>query len=114
MSKRGRPKGETTNVVLLDYRTWKIVYDGSGWPCVNYILQKKGSRKVAYCGNLESALKLMYGEMLADYVNAQNNYGAKFLDLAKAINSTKKDIERLLEVTPQKLIEIKKEKLEND
>jgi hypothetical protein len=114
MSKIGRPKGQKTHVLLLDYRTWQIIYDGSAWPSVNYILQKKGTRKVAYCSTLESALKLMYDEMLADYVNRQNNYGAKFLDLANSINKTKKDISRLFEILPKNLIEIKKEKKEND
>jgi hypothetical protein len=114
MNKRGRPRGEKTTVLLLDYRTWKIKYDGSSWPSVNYILQKKGSRNVAYCGTLENALKKLYDEMLVDFVNRENNYGAKFFDLANAINNTKKDIERLLEITPKKLIEIKREKKENE
>lgn len=114
MSKRGRPKAQKTNILLLDYRTWQIIYDGSAWPSVNYILRKKGVRNVAFCSNLESALKLMYDIMLVDYVNAQNNYGAKFSDLAKAINSTKKDIARLFVMLPKLEIKIKKEKIEND
>lgn len=109
---RGRPKGQTSNTILLDYRTWKIIYDGSAWPSINYILQKKGTRKVAYCGTLESALKIMYDEMLVDYVNRQNDYGAKFLDLANAINKTKNDISRLFKILPKLEIEIKKEKKE--
>jgi hypothetical protein len=114
MTKRGRPTANMTNVLLLDYRTWKIIYDASAWPSVNYILRKKGVRNVAYCGTLESALKTLYYEMLADYVNRQNNYGAKFLDLANAINKTKKDISRLFEILPEKEIEIKREKKRND
>lgn len=27
MTKRGRPTANMTNVLLLDYRTWKIIYD---------------------------------------------------------------------------------------
>jgi len=113
MGKKGRPKGQKTTVTLLDYRTWQIVYDGSAWPSVNFILKKKDVRNVAYCSNLENALKLMYGEMLADYVNRKNDYGAKFLDLANAINKTKKDISRLLELCPKLEIEIKREKKRN-
>ena len=52
--------------------------------------------------------------MLADYVNRQNDYGAKFLDLANAINKTKKDISRLFEIIPKMEIKIKKEKKENE
>ena len=114
MSKRGRPKGQKTNILLLDYRTWQIIYDGSAWPCVNYILQKKGIRNVAYCSTLEGALKIMYDEMLVDYVNRKNDYGAKFLDLVNAINKTKKDISRLFEILPKLEIEIKKEKTQFD
>lgn len=114
MSKLGRPKGQKTNILLLNYRTWKIIYDGSAWPSVNYILKKKDVRNVAYCSTMENALKTLYYEMLADYVNRQNNYGAKFLDLANAINKTKKDISRLFEILPEKKIEIKREKKRND
>jgi len=114
MNKRGRPKAHKTNTVLLDYRTWIIEYDGSAWPCINYILRKKGTRKVAYCNSLESALKNMHDVMLVDYVNKQNDYGAKFLDLANAIKFTKKQFSRLLEISPNLKIEIKKEKKENE
>lgn len=114
MSKRGRPKGQKTNTLLLDYRTWQIIYDGFAWPCVNYILKKKTGNKTAYCDSLAGDLRMLYNEMLIDYVNRQNNYGAKFLDLANAINKTKKDLDRLFEIMPKKLIEIKREKKQND
>ena len=113
-NKIGRPKGEKTNTLLLDYRTWIIEYDGSAWPSTNYILRKKGGRNVAYCDSLASALKLLSNEMIVDYVNRQNNYGAKFLDLANAINRTKKDINRLFKILHQSEIEIKREEIKND
>ena len=111
---RGRPKGQKTNILLLDYRTWQIIYDGSAWPSINYILKKKKENKIAYCDSLAGALKMLYNEMLVDYVNRQNNYGAKFLDLAIAINKTKKDITRLFCIIPNTEIKIKKEKIENE
>ena len=114
MSKRGRPKGQKTNTLLLDYRTWQIIYDGSAWPGVNYVLKKKTGNKTAYCDSLAGALRMLYNEMLIDYVNRQNNYGAKFLDLANAINNTKKDISRLFLIIPNMEIKIKKEKKENE
>lgn len=90
---KGRPKGSTkTNIILLDYRTWTIEYDGSGFPAVTFNLRKKGSKHTAYCSTLENALKIMYNEMLGDYVNHQNDYGAKFGELAKAIEATKNEI----------------------
>jgi hypothetical protein len=111
---RGRPKGQKTNVLLLDYRTWQIRYDGSAWPSINYILKKKTGKKMAYCDSLASALRMLYNEMLIDYVNRKNDYGAKFLDLANAINKTKNDISRLFKILPKLEIEIKKEKKENE
>ena len=91
--KRGRPKNsKNKKILILDYRTWIIEYDGSAFPSVTFNLRKKGSKHTAYCSTLESALKIMYKEMLADYVNRQNDYGAKFSDLANAINGAKNEI----------------------
>jgi len=112
---RGRPKGtKKQKSVILDYRTWILEYDGAAWPSINYILRKKGTRYLAYCGTLESALKMIYVEMLIDYVNRKNDYGAKFNDLAKAIKTTKNDLARLLDITPILKNEIKTEKKQND
>lgn len=107
---RGRPKGKKESLILLDYRTWIIEYDGSAWPCVNYVLRKKGTNKIAYCDSLESALKLMHDEMLVDYVNRQNDYGARFSDLARAIKSTKNEISTLFTIPKNKKIIEKGEK----
>jgi len=109
----GRPKGKTADkTLILDYRTWIIEYDGSAWPSDCYILKKKGVRSVAYCSNLENALKTMYNSMLADYVNRQNDYGAKFEDLANAIIGTKNDFSKILD-NPQIVNCIKMNKNEN-
>ena len=90
---KGRPRGSTNqNILLLDYRTWTIEYDGSGFPAVSFNLQKKGSKHSAYCSTLESALKILYNELLADYVNRQNDYGSKFSELADAIVTVKDEI----------------------
>jgi hypothetical protein len=92
-NRKGRPKGSTkSNIVLLDYRTWIIEYDGSGFPAVTFNLRKKGSKHTAYCSTLESALQIMYNKMLSDYVNRQNDYGAKFSELAEAIKAAKNEI----------------------
>ncbi len=98
MNGRGRPRGSNKEcLVLLDYRSWRIEYDASAWPSVNYILRKKESDKVAYCVSLESALKSLYDEMIVDYVNRINGYGGKFSDLANAITTTKNEISALLD-----------------
>jgi len=90
---KGRPKGSANaTTLLLDYRTWTIEYDGSGFPSTSFNLRKKGSKHTAYCSTLESALKILYNEMLADYVNRQNDYGAKFGELAEAILAAKNEI----------------------
>jgi hypothetical protein len=94
---KGRPKGsKNPTTLLLDYRTWTIEYDGSGFPSTTFNLRKKGSKHTAYCSTLESALKILYNEMLVDYVNRKSNYGAKFGDLANAIVAAKKEIIELI------------------
>jgi len=110
---RGRPKGaKADKTVLLDYRTWIIEYDATAFPSVTFNLKKKGSKHTAYCSALESALKIMYNEMLADYVNRQNDYGAKFTDLANAISQAKSEIVKALN-TPNFDKFIKKDRNEN-
>ena len=106
----GRPKGRTKQTtILLEYRTWRIEVDDN-FPSNNYVLRKKHDSKyrhVAYCSSLEGALKIMYNVMLIDNVNRQNNYGAKFLDLRKAILKTKQQFDALLSANPKVQKEIK-------
>lgn len=98
-NRRGRPKcSMNPNTLLLDYRSWTIGYDGSAFPSTSFNLRRKGSKHTAYCSTLESALKILYNEMLADYVNRQNNYGAKFSELAEAIEAVKNEIIDMLGV----------------
>jgi len=111
--KRGRPQGAKANkTVLLNYRTWIIEYDATAFPSVCYVLKKKGTKNVAYCSTLESALKILYNEMLGDYVNRVNDYGAKFTDLANAISQAKSEIVKALN-TPNFDKFIKKDRNEN-
>ena len=94
--RRGRPIGsKKTRTILLDYRSW-LIYHEDG----NYILRKKNhkNKHIAFHSTLESALQGLYDQMLLDYVNRKNNYGARFLDLANAIIETKKQIAELLSI----------------
>ena len=112
---RGRPKGTTKqNLLLLDYRTWTIEYNESAWPSVNYILRKKETKKAAYCGTLESALRMLYSEILVDYAKCKNDYDAKFCDLAEAIDETKNELSDLLDFSPTLKNKIKMMKNENN
>ena len=108
---KGRPKGTTkNNIVLLDYRTWIIEVDNN-FPSINYIVRKKTDTKyhhIAYCGSLESALKLVYGQMLLDTVNRRNNYGGKFEELRNVILETKDELSALVDVSPILKNKIKK------
>ncbi len=116
-SNKGRPKGSAKrNVVLLEYRTWIIEVDNS-FPSINYIVRKKSDTQchhVAYCGSLESALKLVFDQMLLDTVNRRNNYGERFNDLKNVILETKNEISRLLDVSPILKNKIKKGEIENE
>jgi len=93
---RGRPKNTTKKrLILLNYRSWVVYYDEK-----NYVLKKKGKQKnIAYHSTLEDALQDLYDQMLLDYVNRKNNYGAKFLDLKNAILAVKNEISDLLNVS---------------
>ena len=93
---RGRPSGsKKIRTILLDYRSWIIYYEDG-----NYILRKKNHRNKhsSFYSTLESALQGLYDQMLLDYVNRKNNYGARFLDLANAIIETKKQFTELLSI----------------
>lgn len=109
---QGRKNKKT---ILLNYRTWVIECDNN-FPSYNYILKKVTDKKgyhVAYCGTLESALTKIYEIMLLDFVNKQNNYGAKFNDLANAIKTTKKELSDILNLNPLFKERIKAENTHN-
>ena len=114
---KGRPKGyKKQSTILLDYRNWIIEVDDN-FPSYNYVVRKKtdaGYHHVAYCGNLESALKQIYQIMLLDTVNKRHDYGCKFKDLQKAILETKNELSALLDVSPILKNKIKKGEKQNE
>jgi len=114
--KSNGPGRKNKKIILLNYRTWVIECDDN-FPSFNYIVRKTSDKKgyhVAYCGTLESALKTIYESMLLDFVNKQNDYGAKFDDLANAIISTKKEISQILDLNPLLATRIKAEEKQNE
>lgn len=111
----GRPKGsKKETIVLLDYRSWIIEAD-SGFPRNNYVVRKKSDGKykhVAYCSNLEDALKIIFNFMILDNVNRKNVYGGRFKDLCNVIVETKSEFSSLLDVSLVIKNKIKREKNE--
>ena len=69
------------------------------FPGSNYVLTKINAShgfRPAYCGSLESALKLLFDQLVITNINEKNNYGKKFADLHDVIIQTKKEFEELL------------------
>jgi len=90
---RNKTKGKQKKKVILDYRSWQIVLEPN-FPSDNYILMKKNGVRRAYCGSLESALKLLFDQLIIANINS--SYGKKLVDLRRVITQTKKELEELV------------------
>ena len=94
MLTRGRQK----KTIILDYRSWLIILEPN-FPSHNYILTKKNashSFKPAYCGTLESALNMLFEQLMIANIEKNGGYGKRFDDLREIILQTKKEIEQLV------------------
>ena len=90
-------RGKQKKIMILDYRSWLIILEPN-FPSHNYVLTKKNAShgfKPAYCGSLESALKLLFDQLVI--ANIQNSgYCKKFADLHGIIIQTKNEFKELL------------------
>jgi len=106
MNENTLTKGRKKKTIILDYKSWLIMLEPN-FPSHNYILTKKNashSFKPAYCGNLESALNMLFQELMIANIEKNGGYDKKFDDLREVILQTRKEIEQLVSPDVKKLI----------
>ena len=99
-------KGKQKKTILLDYRSWLIILEPC-FPSHNYILTKKNASHgfhPAYCGSLDSALKLLFDQLVIANIDENGSYGKKFADLHEIIIQTKKEFSQLISPDVKELI----------
>ena len=85
-------------MIILKHKGWVIETDNN-FPSTNYVLYNKDKDKYkAYCSSLESALKMLYDQMLLD--NMQDDYKATIKELRETIIATKRQFNELLNIKP--------------
>ncbi len=98
MNENKLTKGRLKKTVILDYRGWQILLE-PGFPSHNYVLTKKNAShgfRPAYCGSLESALNMLFDQVVIANINEKESYGKKFTDLRDVIIQTKNELRELL------------------
>ena len=90
----------------MDYKSWLIILEPN-FPSHNYILTKKNAShgfKPAYCGNLESALNMLFQELMIANIEKNGGYDKKFADLRDVLIETKKEFKELISLDVRTLI----------
>lgn len=98
MNKNKLTKGRLKKTVILDYRGWQILLE-PGFPSHNYVLTKKNAShgfRPAYCGSLESALSMLFEQLIITNIKEDSSYGKNFTDLRDVIIRTKNEFKGLL------------------
>lgn len=106
MSVNNLTKGRQKKSIILDYKSWLIILE-PGFPSHNYVLTKKNAShgfRPAYCGTLESALKMLFDQLVIANIDENGSYGMKFADLRKIIIQTKKELQQLVSPDVRELI----------
>ena len=99
-------KGRKKKTIILDYKSWLIILEPN-FPAHNYILTKKNnshSFKPAYCGTLESALNMLFEQLMIANIEKNDGYGKKFADLRDVLIETKKEFKEMISLDVKKLI----------
>jgi hypothetical protein len=94
-------KGRQEKIIILEYRSWLIILEPN-FPSNNYVLTKKNAShgfRSAYCSNLESAIKMLYDQLIIANIDKNSHYGKKFADLHEIIVQTKKELNEF--ISPQ-------------
>ena len=98
MNENKLTKGRLKKTVILDYRGWQILLE-PGFPSHNYVLTRKNAShgfRPAYCGSLESALSMLFEQLIITNIKEVSSYGKKFTDLRDVIIRTKNEFKELL------------------
>lgn len=91
-------KGRLKKISILEYRGWLIVFEPS-FPSNNYILTRKDAShgfQPAYCSSLDSALCMLFDQLLIANIDETEGYGKDLVDLSKVILQTKDEFRILL------------------
>lgn len=99
-------KGKQRKTIVLDYRSWQIIHEPN-FPGDNYVLTKKKASHgfhPAYCGSLDSALKLLFDQLVIANINKNGSYGKKFAELREIILRTKNEFKQLVSPDVKELI----------
>ena len=98
MNEKMLTKGRKKKIIILDCKSWLIMLEPN-FPSHNYIVTKKHAShgaKPAYCGSLESALNMLFDQVVIANINEKESYGKKFTDLRDVIIQTKNELRELL------------------
>jgi len=99
-------KGRKKKIIILDYKSWLIMLEPN-FPSHNYIVTKKHAShgaKPSYCISLESALEMLFDQLLIMNISQNDSYDKKFADLRNIIIQTKKELKELVSLDVKKLI----------
>jgi hypothetical protein len=90
-------KGRLKKILMLQHHGWIIILEPS-FPSDNYILTRKNAShgfRPAYCGSFESALMLLFEQMLIENIDRDSG-GRCVDDLRRVIVETKREFKSLL------------------
>ena len=91
-------KGRMKKVVILQHRGWVIIVEPN-FPCQNYVLTKQKAShgfRPAYCRSLESALCMLFDQLVIVNIEETNGYGKTLGELHTIIVQTKQELKTLL------------------
>ena len=90
-------KGRLKKILVLEHMGWVIILEPN-FPSQNYVLTRKNAShgfRPAYCGSFESALMLLFEQMLIENVDKDGG-GRCVDDLRRVIIATKREFKSLL------------------
>lgn len=83
----------------MDYKNWQIVLEPN-FPSHNYVLTQKNVShgfRPAYCGSLDSALNMLFEQLLIANIEGDAGYDKKLDDLYDIIIRTKDELSELIQ-----------------
>ncbi len=91
-------KGRLKKLVILQHRGWVIIVEPN-FPCDNYVVTKQKAShgfRPAYCNSLESALVLLFDQLVIANIKETDAYGITLADVRSLILQTKMEFKALL------------------
>jgi hypothetical protein len=100
MKLREKTKGRNEKVVIVQHRGWQIILEPN-FPCYNYVLTKQDVShgfRPAFCSTLESALQMLFDQLLISNIEETDGYACTLVDLRSMILRTKAEVKELLTI----------------